>query len=126
MNNFKLIDMPKDRYQDSLSPLSFFDNKHKEFRENLKYQNNFEQTTTNNNYAMRTFYRFKDDFLQVRKSLSAHKVKTFKNTLFYKNSKPKFRIKLDSMVNVPNDKNRFALYYLPNTKDQLIDFKFKK
>ena len=126
MNNFRLVDMPKDRYQDSLSPLSFFDNKHKEFRENLKYKNVFEQNSTNHNYAMKTFYRFKDDFLQVRKSLSAHKVKTFKNTLFYKNSKPKFRIKLDSMVNVPNDKNKFAIYYLPNTKDQLIDFKFKK
>ena len=126
MNNFKLIDMPKDRYQDSLSPLSFFDNKHKEFRQNLKYQNAFGQTATTHNYAMRTFYRFKDNFLQVRKSLSAHKIKTFQNTLLYKNSKPKFRIKLDNMVNIPNDKNKFAMYYLPNTKNQLIDFKFKK
>ena len=111
LNSFKQLDMPKNRYQESISPLSFYDNEHKKFRESpLK---NVKPVTFTENYAMKTFYNFKDNFLQIRKTLSAHKEKTFKNTLLYKNSKPKYRIKLDTMAIIPNDKNKFPLYFLP-------------
>ena len=53
----------------------------------------------------------------MRKSLSAHKEKEFKNTLIYKNSKPKYRIKLDDMSIMPNDMNKFPIYYLPYKKE---------
>jgi hypothetical protein len=114
LNSFKQLDMPKNRYQESISPLSFYDNEHKKFRESsLK---NEKPVTFTENYAMKTFYNFKDNFLQIRKTLSAHKEIAFKNTLLYKNSKPKYRIKLDTMAIIPNDKNKFPLYYLPYRK----------
>ena len=56
----------------------------------------------------------------MRKTLSAHKEKEFKNTLLYKNSKPKYRIKLDTMIIPPNDKNKFPLYYLPYKKENAL------
>ena len=57
----------------------------------------------------------------MRKSLSAYKEREFKNTLIYKNSKPKYRIKLDDMSIMPNDKNKYPLYYLPyKTEDGLL------
>ena len=111
LNTFKQLDMPKNRYQESISPLSFYDNVHKKFRDSpLK---NEKPVTFTENYAMKTFYNCKDNFLQMRKTLSAHKEKVFKNTILYKNSKPKFRIKLDTMSIIPNDKNKFPLYFLP-------------
>ena len=114
LNSFNQLDMPKNRYQESISPLSFYDNEHKKFRESpLK---NEKPVTFTENYAMKTFYNFKDNFLQMRKTLSAHKEKVFKNTILYKNSKPKYRIKLDTMSFIPNDKNKFPLYYLPYKK----------
>ena len=53
----------------------------------------------------------------MRKTLSAHKEREFKNTLLYKNSKPKYRIKLDDMSIMPNDANRFPIFYLPFRKE---------
>jgi hypothetical protein len=111
LNSFKQLDKPKDRYQESISPLSFYDNAHKKFRESpLENEKPFAFTE---NDAIKTFYNFKDNFLQMRKSLSARKEKVFKNTLLYRNSKPKFRIKLDTMAIIPNDTNKFPLYFLP-------------
>ena len=71
----------------------------------------------------------------MRKTLSARKEKDFKNSLLYKNSKPKYRIKLDLMSIPPNDKNKFPIYYLPfkkqngllaGPKDKKPDKKSKK
>ena len=116
LNNFKELDMEKKRYQDSISPLSFYDNKHKNFRESPSdFNKNINNT---DNFAMKTFYSFKNNFLQMRKSFSAHEEKEFRNTLIYKNSKPKFRIKLDDMAIMPNDMNKFPIYYLPYKKDK--------
>ena len=115
LNSFNELDMPKNRYQESISPLSYYDNKHKNFREqSLKDE---QPVSVTENFALKTFYNLKDNFLQMRKTLSAHKEKVFKNTLLYKNSKPKFRIKLDSMSVLPNDKNKFPIYYLPFKKE---------
>lgn len=119
LNNFKEIDIPKIRYQESFSPLSFYDNKHKELRESPSKID--KRITLTENFAVKTFYNFKNNFLQMRKSLSAHKEKEFKNTLIYKNSKPKYRIKLDDMSIMPNDVNKFPIYYLPYKKeDELL------
>ena len=134
LNNFKELDMPKDRYQESISPLSFYDNKHKKFRES-SLEKEKKASSNTENFALKTFYHFHDNFLQIRKTLSAHKEKTFKNTLLYKNSKPKYRIKLETMAFLPNDKNKFPIYYLPfrkenglltGTKDKKADKKGKK
>ena len=116
LNNFNELDMPKNRYQESISPLSFFDNKHERFREEPLLPEDKPVNFTEN-FAFKTFYNFKGNFLQMRKTLSAHKEKEFKNTLLYKNSKPKYRIKLDTMIIPPNDKNKFPLYYLPYKKE---------
>ena len=115
LNNFKELDMPKDRYQESISPLSFYDNKHKQFRESSLEKE--KKRTTTENFAFKTFYNFHDNYLQIRKTLSAHKEKVFKNTLLYKNSKPKYRIKLETMSFIPNDKNKYPIYYLPFRKE---------
>ena len=133
MNSFKELDMPKNRYQESISPLSFYDNEHKKFRESaLKNEKTF---TLTENFALKTFYNYKDNFLQIRKALSTHKEKVFKNTILYKNSKPKFRIKLEKMSFLPNDRNKFPVYYLPykkqnslldGPKDKKVDKKSKK
>ena len=118
LNSFNELDMPKNRYQESISPLSFYDNKHKKFRESsLKKE---KPITLTDNFALKTFYNYKDNYLQIRKTLSAHKEKTFKNTLLYKNSKPKYKIKLDTMVIMPNDKNKFPIYYLPFQKQNSL------
>ena len=69
------------------------------------------------NFAIKTFYNYKNNFLLMRKTLSAHKEREFKNTLIYKNSKPKYRIKLDDMSIMPNDMNKFPIYYLPYKKE---------
>ena len=126
LNSFKELDMPKNRYQESISPLSFYDNKHKQFRENPRKEE--KPVTFTENFALRTFYNFQDNFLQIRKTLSAHKEKVFKNSLLYKNSKPKFRIKLDKMAILPDDKNKFPIYYLPFQKQNslLVGQKDKK
>ena len=59
LNTFKELDMPKNRYQESISPLSFYDNVHKKFRESpLKKERGI---TFTENYAMKTFYNFKDN-----------------------------------------------------------------
>ena len=115
LNNFKEIDIPRSRYQESFSPLSFYDNKHKQLRESPSKLN--KKVTLTENFAVKTYYNFKNNFLQMRKSLSAHKEKEFKNTLIYKNSKPKYRIKLDDMSIMPNDMNKFPIYYLPYKKE---------
>ena len=115
LNNFKEIDIPKSRYQESFSPLSLYDNKHKQLRESPSKLN--KKVTLTENFAVKTYYNFKNNFLQMRKSLSAHKEKEFKNTLIYKNSKPKYRIKLDDMSIMPNDMNKFPIYYLPYKKE---------
>ena len=115
INNFKEIDIAKNRYLESFSPLSFYDNKHKNIRESSSKHD--KRITLTENFAVKTFYNYKNNFLQMRKTLSAHKEKEFKNTLIYKNSKPKFRIKLDDMSIMPNDKNRFPIYYLPYKKE---------
>jgi len=118
LNSFNELDMPKNRYQESISPLSFYDNKHKKFRESsLKKE---KPITLTDNFALKTFYNYKDNYLQIRKTLSAHKEKAFKNTLLYKNSKPKYKIKLDTMVIMPNDKNKFPIYYLPFQKQNSL------
>ena len=106
--------MPKNRYQESISPLSFYDNKHKQFRDNTRKEE--KPIIFTENFALRTFYNFQDNYLKIRKTLSAHKEKVFKNTLLYKNSKPKYRIKLDGMSILPDDKNKFPIYYLPYQK----------
>ncbi len=67
---------------------------------------------------MKTYYSFKNNFLKMRKTLSAHKETEFKNTFIYKNSKPKYRIKLDDMAIMPNDVNKFPIYYLPYKKEE--------
>ena len=119
MNNLKEIDIPKNRYQEGISPLSFYDNKHKKIRESSSKQE--KKIMMTENFAVKTFYNFKHNFLQMRKSLSAYKEREFKNTLIYKNSKPKYRIKLDDMSIMPNDKNKYPLYYLPyKTEDGLL------
>lgn len=113
LNNFKELDMPRGRYLESncISPLSFYDNKNKTFRGEKKIiEDKFVLT---DNFALKTFYKFKDNFLQMRKTLSAHNEKSFKNTLLFKNSKPKYRIKLNSMVKIPDDQNKFPIYFLP-------------
>ena len=118
LNSFKELDMPKNRYQESISPLSFYDNKHQKFRDSsVKKENPINFT---DNFALKTFYNFKDNFLQIRKTLSAHKEKNFKNTLLYKNSKPKFRIKLDKMSILPDDTNKYPIYYLPYQKQNSL------
>ena len=118
LNSFNELDMPKNRYQESISPLSFYDNKHKKFRESsLKKE---KPITLTDNFALKTFYNYKDNYLQIRKTLSAHKEKVFKNTFLYKNSKPKYKIKLDTMVIMPNDKNKFPIYYLPFQKQNSL------
>ena len=118
LNSFKELDMPKNRYQESISPLSFYDNKHQKFRDSsVKKENPIKFT---DNFALKTFYNFKDNFLQIRKTLSAHKEKNFKNTLLYKNSKPKFRIKLDKMSILPDDTNKYPIYYLPYQKQNSL------
>ena len=114
LNSFKELDMPKNRYQESISPLSFYDNKHKQFRDKARKKE--KPIIFTENFALRTFYNFQDNFLKIRKTLSAHKEKVFKNTLLYKNSKPKYRIKLDKMSMLPDDKNKFPIYYLPYQK----------
>ena len=114
LNSFKELDMPKNRYQESISPLSFYDNKHKQFRDNTRKEE--KPIIFTENFALRTFYNFQDNYLKIRKTLSAHKEKVFKNTLLYKNSKPKYRIKLDKMSILPDDKNKFPIYYLPYQK----------
>ena len=113
LNNFKELDAPKNRYQESISPLSFFDNKHQKFRDSPGKKRFENEKIFTENFALKTFYRNRDNFLLIRKTLSAHQEKEFKNTLLYKNSKPKFRIKLDDMAIPPNDKNKFPIYYLP-------------
>ena len=119
LNNFKEIDIAKHRYKEGITPLSFYDDKNKELREPpSKYSN---RITFTDNFALKTFYSNKNNFLQMRKTLSAHKEKEFKNTLLYRNSKPKYRIKLDDMSIMPNDANRFPIYYLPFKKeDELL------
>ena len=118
LNSFNELDMPKNRYQESISPLSFYDNKHKKFRESsLKKE---KPITLTDNFALKTFYNYKDNYLQIRKTLSAHKEKAFKNIFLYKNSKPKYKIKLDTMVIMPNDKNKFPIYYLPFQKQNSL------
>ena len=118
LNSFKQLDMPKNRYQESISPLSFYDNKHQKFRDSFLKKDSPINVT--DNFAMKTFYNFKDNFLQIRKTLSAHKETNFKNTLLYKNSKPKFRIKLDKMSILPNDTNKFPIFYLPYEKQKSL------
>ena len=119
LNNFKEIDIAKHRYKEGITPLSFYDDKNKELREPpSKYS---KRITYTDNFALKTFYSNKNNFLQMRKTLSAHKEKEFKNTLLYRNSKPKYRIKLDDMSIMPNDANRFPIYYLPFKKeDELL------
>ena len=133
MNSFRELDMPKNRYQESISPLSFYDNKHKKFRESST--KNEKPIALTENFALKTFYNFKNNFLKIRKTISAEKEKVFKNTILYKNSKPKFRIKLDKMAILPDDKNKFPIYYLPyqrqngllaGPKDKKNDKKSKK
>ena len=119
LNSFKEIDIAKHRYEEGITPLSFYDNKHKKLREpSSKFD---KKRTFTDNFAFKTFYSHKNNFLQMRKTLSAHKEREFKNTLLYKNSKPKYRIKLDDMSIMPNDANRFPIYYLPFKKeDELL------
>ena len=115
LNNFKEIDIAKHRYEEGITPLSFYDNKHKKLREpSSKFD---KKRTFTDNFAFKTFYSHKNNFLQMRKTLSAHKEREFKNTLLYKNSKPKYRIKLDDMSIMPNDANRFPIFYLPFRKE---------
>ena len=116
LNNFKELDIPKNRYKEGISPLSFYDNKHNDFRESPSVID--KRIILTENFAMKNFYNHKNNFLQMRKTLSAHKEKEFKNTLIYKNSKPKYRIKLDDMSIMPNDMNRFPIYYLPYKKEK--------
>ena len=115
LNNFKEIDTAKTRYKEGISPLSFYDDIHKNFRETPSMIN--KKAILTENFAIKTFYNYKNNFLQMRKTLSAHKEKEFKNTLIYKNSKPKYRIKLDDMSIMPNDMNKFPIYYLPYKKE---------
>ena len=115
LNNFKEIDTAKNRYKEGISPLSFYDDIHKNLRESSTKVN--KKPVLTENFAIKTFYNYKNNFLQMRKTLSAHKEKEFKNTLIYKNSKPKFRIKLDDMSIMPNDMNKFPIYYLPYKKE---------
>ena len=116
LNNFKELDTEKKRYQESISPLSFYDNKHKNFRES--HSNINKKVNNTENFMMKTYYSFKNNFLKMRKTLSAHKETEFKNTFIYKNSKPKYRIKLDDMAIMPNDVNKFPIYYLPYKKEE--------
>ena len=116
LNNFKEIDTAKNRYKEGISPLSFYDDIHKNLRESSTKVN--KKPVLTENFAIKTFYNYKNNFLQMRKTLSAHKEKEFKNTLIYKNSKPKYRIKLDDMSIMPNDMNKFPIYYLPYQKDK--------
>ena len=115
LNNFKEIDTAKNRYKEGISPLSFYDDIHKNFRESPTMVE--KKALLTENFAIKTFYNYKNNFLQMRKTLSAHKEKEFKNTLIYKNSKPKYRIKLDDMSIMPNDMNKFPIYYLPYKKE---------
>ena len=119
INNFKQIDIPKSRYLESFTPLSFYDNKHKELRESSAKKD--KKIILTENFALKTFYKYKNNFLQMRKTLSANKEREFKNTLIYKNSKPKYRIILDDMSIMPNDNNKFPIFYLPFKKeDELL------
>ena len=115
LNNFKEIDTARNRYKEGISPLSFYDDKHRNFRETPSMVD--KKALLTENFAIKTFYNYKNNFLQMRKTLSAHKEKEFKNSLIYKNSKPKFRIKLDDMSIMPNDMNKFPIYYLPYKKE---------
>ena len=115
LNNFKEIDTAKNRYKEGISPLSFYDDIHKNFRESPTMVE--KKALLTENFAIKTFYNYKNNFLQMRKTLSAHKEKEFKNTLIYKNSKPKYRIKLDDMSIMPNDMNKFPIYYLHYKKE---------
>ena len=115
LNKFKELDTEKIRYQDGISPLSFYDNKHKKLREASSIKDRRKILTEN--FAVKNYYSYKNNFLLMRKSLSAHKEKEFKNTFMYKNSKKKFRIRLNDMSIMPNDMNNFPIYFLPFNKE---------
>ncbi len=71
LNNFKEIDTAKNRYKEGISPLSFYDDIHKNFRESPTMVE--KKALLTENFAIKTFYNYKNNFLQMRKTLSAHK-----------------------------------------------------
>jgi hypothetical protein len=118
LNGFKEFDMIKNRYQGNINPLSYYDDKYTEFRNSTSRN---EKKGSTESFALKTYYNYNNNFLKIRKTLSAHNEKIFRDNKLFKKSKPKFRIILGEMNFLPKDKKKFNYYFLPNkVENQLL------
>ena len=120
LNDFKIFDLKKTSYLESLTPLSLYDLKYESFRKNKKNQIINYNSNNINNFEMKTFYNNKGNFLEMRKSISAHKSREFKNSLLYKKSKIKTKHIYDKRIFYPNDNIKYSMYFYPKTEANLM------
>ena len=120
LNDFKIFDLKKTSYLESLTPLSLYDLKYESFRKNKKNQIINYNSNNINNFGMKTFYNNKGNFLEMRKSISAHKSREFKNSLLYKKSKIKTKHIFDKILFYKNDNIKYSMYFYPKTEANLM------
>ena len=119
LNNVNNVDIPKDGYIHHFTPLSFFDNKNnnlkKEEKENKEKLNKKEEK-----FMFSTFTNFKNDFLNMRKTLSNFNEVQMRNSKLYSRGGKKMRIKLDEMMHTPRENINYPIVYLPLPGNNLL------
>jgi hypothetical protein len=118
LNNIFLIDKPKDGYQQHMKPLSLYDNLHKRYI-------NFDRPITegrnkDTDFMFKTFYKFNNDLLNMRKTISNFQENKIKNSKIFKNGNKKLKVQLKEINSTPKDK-LFNKYYLPLTGSNLLN-----
>ena len=67
-----------------------------------------------------TFTNFKNDFLNMRKTLSNFNEVQMRNSKLYSRGGKKMRIKLDEMMHTPRENINYPIVYLPLPGNNLL------
>ena len=118
LNNIFLIDKPKDGYQQHMKPLSLYDNLHKRY---ISFDRPItEGRNKDTDFMFKTFYKFNNDLLNMRKTISNFQENKIKNSKIFKNGNKKLKVQLKEINSTPKDK-LFNKYYLPLTGSNLLN-----
>ena len=118
LNNIYLIDKPKDGYQLHMKPLSLYDNLHKRY---ISFDRPItEGRNKNTDFMFKTFYKFNNDLLNMRKTISNFNENKIRNSKIFKSGNKKLKIQLEEINSIPKD-TIFHKYYLPLTGSNLLN-----
>jgi hypothetical protein len=101
-----------------MKPLSLYDNLHKRY---ISFDRPItEGSNKNTDFMFKTFYKFNNDLLNMRKTISNFNENRIKNSKIFKCGNKKLKIQLEEINSTPKD-TIFHKYYLPLTGSNLLN-----